>query len=234
MYHSSSLVLTLFAALLTAQTTQAAKVSVDKNVYCRGDDEIQIHFQDVEGVGVWIGLFPREAIPTSIDNDTSTPQLPSFHSGALTQWLLTCGRRDGCDMWPTEGSISLPTFDVAANDYVVAVSGDRASFSAQAVSSTIKVTECTPSSAPSFRSALTETPSRLPSSNPSTTAPSARPSLPQSPFPSFAPSPPSMDGIVMSDDWKEIMTEARADIAELIRNDEDLIGKFLRLVFHDC
>ena len=215
----------------------AATIQLDKQTYCHGDD-IQIQFQGVQGVGVWIGLFRSDGI------DAATASLPTFHSNALQQWILTCGQRDGCDVWPTDGTVVLPTKHVVISDYLVAISGDRASFSAQAMSTTISVVDCMPSSSPSFQQAITEMPSRIPSVEPSiqpvamessfpTSEASQQPSFASS-SPSTSPSPPPTDMIIAPEATKQIMETARADIVKLIHDDEDLIGKFLRLSFHDC
>ncbi|KAL3919385.1 MAG: hypothetical protein SGILL_003781 [Bacillariaceae sp.] len=215
----------------------AATIQLDKETYCRGDD-IHIQFQDVEGVGVWIGLIRSDGI------EAGTDPLPTFHLSALMQWILTCGRRDNCDVWPTDGTVALTTEHVVVSDYLVAISGDRAGFKAQAMSTTISVVDCTPSSSPSFQQAITEVPSKIPVEQPSTQPTAIASSMPTSaasPQPSFAssspstsPSPPPTEMVIAPEATKQIMALARADIAELILDDEDLIGKFLRLSFHDC
>jgi hypothetical protein len=218
----------LIILLAIFSLADAATVQIDKNVYCQGD-EIRVQFQNVEGIGVWIGLFKSDGM-----RDSSVT-LPGFHSGALSQWILTCGQRDGCDVWPTQGSITLSTLHVATSDYIVAISGDRASLTAQAMSATLTVMDCVPSPSPSFQKAISEMPSRVPSVQPSiqpssvfssqpTQQPSTKPSF-ASASPTNAPSPPPTDLVIVPDQVKEVMAKARAAIAELIRNDNDLIGK---------
>lgn len=181
-----------------------ATVQVDKDSYCRGDP-ITVVFNGVEGEGVWIGIFSRADV-----NDISA--LPDWQSMKLKGWVLTCGHRsdDGCAEWPSTGKVALETDELVDDNYVVVVSGDRASLSAQASTDPFDVSSCSDS-----------TPA-----NPPTRFPTAAPIAPTP-----APGPIDDGGIeggvrvVTDPNIFGTIQAARGQINGLIQADNDLIGK---------
>lgn len=199
-------------------SVDAATVFVDKLCYgVQNQDLITVNFEDVQGIGVWIGLYPRNLV-SDFNN------LPAFGSGALTSWILTCGRRDTCDDqgWPTRGVVQFAATDVLDpnQEFVVVVSGDRAGLAAQAVTATFQV--------------VTDS-----SGCPSEVAPTEAPIVPF-PVSSVAVTAPQPEEtissvIVVSEDVLNAVAEARGQLDALIRSDSDLIGKVCVLQeWHVC
>lgn len=123
----------LFLSLILSASsyTQAVKeeaagptVVADKPCFQKGEI-ITASFQDVEGTGLWLGLYPKKNVD-SFDN------LPSFEDEKLSEWILTCGRRDNCDEWTSSGSVEFQTDELIYGEYVLTVSGDKASLVSQA------------------------------------------------------------------------------------------------------
>ena len=83
--------------------------------FVKGEELITAGFENVKGEGVWIGLYPK-------GNVKNIETLPRFDEGKMSDWILTCGRRDNCDEWPAHGSIALTTDNLEYGEYVFAVS----------------------------------------------------------------------------------------------------------------
>jgi len=115
----------------TRVSADPARVSTSKPCFERGEP-IRASFDNVEGTGIWIGLYPRNEIE-SVEN------LPRFVEGKLSNWTLACSRRDTCSEWPSEGNIEFDTDELAYGEYVLTVSGNRASLKAQGHSETFIV-----------------------------------------------------------------------------------------------
>jgi hypothetical protein len=212
----------------------AATVQVDKEAYCQGE-MINVNFDGVEGEGVWIGIFGTRDV-----NDISS--LPDWSLGALKGWILTCGERSeqGCAVWPTQGQVHLETEVLVPDEYVVVVSGDRASLSAQAATNPFQVNDCSqPNSAP-VDETTTAMPTRFPTAAPIAPAPITPPITPPITVPSNPPvtvptlTPGGGVRVITDPNIAGAIANARGQIDALVRADDDLIGKFLRLVFHDC
>ena len=123
----------IVSLILSASYAQALKVEsegpsvvADKPCFQKGEI-ITASFQGVEGTGLWIGLYNKR-------NIDSFENLPSFSDEKLSQWTLSCGRRDNCDEWTSSGSVDFQTDELDYGEYVVTVSGDKASLTSQAYS----------------------------------------------------------------------------------------------------
>eukprot|EP00531_Pseudo-nitzschia_arenysensis_P012336 CAMPEP_0116146974 /NCGR_PEP_ID=MMETSP0329-20121206/17475_1 /TAXON_ID=697910 /ORGANISM="Pseudo-nitzschia arenysensis, Strain B593" /LENGTH=394 /DNA_ID=CAMNT_0003642807 /DNA_START=38 /DNA_END=1222 /DNA_ORIENTATION=+ len=130
--------LVLSLILSVSSYTQAVKeeavgptVVADKPCFQKGEI-VTASFQDVEGTGIWLGLYPKNNVD-SFDN------LPSFADEKLSEWILSCGRRDNCDEWTPSGSVEFQTDELAYGEYVLTVSGDKASLVSQAHSESFVV-----------------------------------------------------------------------------------------------
>ena len=84
-----------------------ALVRLEKHCFTEGE-AITIRFIDIEGEGVFIGLYEKSAVP-------DLTQLPGLASDSLKDWVLTCGDLDNCDNWPTQGIVQLSTFGYSCN-----------------------------------------------------------------------------------------------------------------------
>mmetsp|Transcript_45730 Transcript_45730/g.51167 ORF Transcript_45730/g.51167 Transcript_45730/m.51167 type:complete len:684 (-) Transcript_45730:491-2542(-) len=209
-----------------------ALVRLEKHCFKEGDT-ITVRFIGVEGEGVFIGLYEKAAVP-------DLTQLPEPDSESLKDWILTCGERENCADWPARGLVQLSTFGLAETDYIIAVSGDRSGVIPQSTTKTFHVGDCSSSSP--FFSTPTLSPARPVTLGP--TQPTKVPILVQTPsvtpVQNFNPLPtPVSDSspesaLVVSDAMISVIQEARNLIMDLIRADGDLVGKFIRLSFHDC
>ena len=124
-----------FISLLILSTTVCAQTSlkepfapatIDVGKPCiKKGEVINASFENVKGLGVWIGLYPRKRL-------NSFGFLPNFSEGALSEWILTCGERENCAEWPSDGEIQFSSDKLDYGEYAVTVSGDRANMTAQA------------------------------------------------------------------------------------------------------
>lgn len=128
----------LVSLILSASYAQALKdpidgpsIVVDQPCFQKGEI-ITASFHNVVGTGIWLGLYPKKDVD-------SFDSLPSFQDEKLSDWILTCGRRDNCDEWSSNGSVELNTDDLVYGEYVMTVSGDEASLTSQAHSDTFVV-----------------------------------------------------------------------------------------------
>jgi hypothetical protein len=126
-----SLLLSASYARTLEGSSGPAKIVTSKLCFAKGE-AIRASFENVKGTGVWIGLYPK-------DNVDNFETLPKFIDEKLSDWILTCNRRDGCPEWPSDGNIELQTDELANGEYVIAVSGDRADLTSQAYSETFTV-----------------------------------------------------------------------------------------------
>lgn len=126
-----SLLLSASYARTLQESSSPAKIVASKPCFAKGE-ALRASFENVEGAGVWIGLYPKN----KVDNFEI---LPSFTEEKLSDWILTCNRRDNCPEWPSEGNIELQTDDLANGEYVITVSGDRASLTSQAHSESFTI-----------------------------------------------------------------------------------------------
>jgi hypothetical protein len=190
----------------------AATVSVDKSCYVLHQDTITIAFDTIVGVGVWIGMYPQESV-------TNFNALPGFDvPGALTTWILPCGRRDTCDGvgWPSSGTVQMSTSDILEpnRSFVIVVSGDRGALAAQAVTSVFQVVSDSTFCTTTVGTTAPITPASVPIS--STTTDGGQAVQSQGTISNL---------VVVSDAVIPVVNEAREQLASLIRADSDLIGK---------
>ena len=119
-----SLTLSALRAQAIEEPLRPARIIPDKPCFVKGEP-IRAGFENVMGTGVWIGLYPKK-------NVNAFKALPRFIEGKLSDWILTCSRRDKCDEWPAHGNIELATEELDYGEYIVTVSGDRATLDSQA------------------------------------------------------------------------------------------------------
>ena len=119
-----SLILSASCAYAIEESLVPARIIPDKPCFVKGE-VIRAGFENIQGTGVWIGLYPKKNL-----NNFDT--LPKFIEGRLSDWVLSCDRKDKCDEWPTNGNIGFDTDELDYGEYVVAVSGDRANLNSQA------------------------------------------------------------------------------------------------------
>jgi hypothetical protein len=223
---------------------ESASARLTKTCFNIGE-AITIRFINVDGEGIFVGLYPEADL-------TNGQQLPALISSSLKKWVLTCGRHDNCDNWPSRGFVDLSTDGLDEGDYVIAVSGDRASLNAQATTRDFHVGDCTSNffSGPTG-SSVPEVPTPQPVTipeieqivpTPRPTAPTPQPvtipeieQIVQTPRPiaptpqPIAPSPqpvPFQETVqVVSSAINSVIDDARIQIENMIRNDRDLTGK---------
>ncbi|KAG7368377.1 peroxidase [Nitzschia inconspicua] len=209
---------------LVQRSEAASTVSLDKGSYCQGE-QIAVSFDGVEGEGIWVGIYKQ-------DDVTDFANLPGWETETLKGWVLTCGERSetGCSEWPTTGTVELETDLLEEDEYVIVISEDRAALSAQAFTDTFLVVSCG-EPVPvieDFPTTLTGSSVIVvvdDGSEGSATIVEAEISEPAG----------SPGGVMVADSSIiGIIQEARTQILDMIEADDDLIGKFLRLVFHDC
>lgn len=210
--------------LLFIASVDCALVRLEKQCFTEGE-AITVRFIDVQGEGVFIGLYEKSAVP-------DLTQLPALISGGLKDWVLTCGDLDNCDNWPAQGIVKLSTFGLEETDYVIAVSGDRSGRVPQSTTKTFRVGDCSSSS--TFFSVPTLSPSRPiilgPTQPTIIQAPSVQPIQVSNPLPTPISVPivsvAALDTVlVVSDTMISVIQEARDQIMDLIRSDGDFIGK---------
>jgi hypothetical protein len=85
-------------------------------------------FDNISGTGVWIGMYHKKDV-------SNFRELPSFETNLLIDWILSCGTRDDCDEWPTQGTIKWKGLFFDDGEYVLAVSGPGGSNRGQAAAS---------------------------------------------------------------------------------------------------
>lgn len=194
---------------------EAATAQLTKQCF-RSGEEISVRFNDVGGVGVFLGLYASADIPEGI--------LPEIFSPSLKNWILTCGRRDNCDEWPVRGLVNMPTDGLPNGEYIIAVSGDRNGRVPQALTQSFQVGgSCLVSTTPlttgtSVGSSAVPVPAPTPVPVP---APTPAPIVAPTP----APIPEATPSFVVGGNIQFVMDEARFQIENLIRNDGDLVGK---------
>jgi hypothetical protein len=190
----------------------AATVQIDQDAYCQGEN-IQVSFDEVQGVGVWVGIYKQEDI-------TDFTTLPGWDTEKLLGWILTCGERseDGCDEWPSTGSVQLETDLLEDNQYVVVISEDRAALSAQAFTDPFQVTTCGPPITAPVQQAMTDIP----------TARDSDVAEAETSEPTASPTNPPAGVLVVDSSIMSIIQDARTQISDMIRADNDLIGKVRR------
>ena len=230
----------LRVALLFAATTngilrlvESASIRATKNCFEVGEN-IRIRFINVKGEGVFLGLYPDAHLPNH-------EALPALESPSLIDWVLTCGELDDCDIWPSRGFAEFPSDDLEQNDYVIAISGDQAGLTPQAVTRTFQVGDCSLDTSTFFAVSQPAPVSRLVVHTP--TQPEPVPTVPETPIPPPIPPPvpapvpvpvpvqASSDSlIVVSDKIDSVIDDARFQIENLIRNDDDLTGKVSTIV----
>jgi hypothetical protein len=126
-----SLLLSASYAQTSEERSSPANIVASKPCFAKGET-IRASFENVEGIGIWIGLYSKD----KVDNFET---LPAFSEQKLLEWILTCNRTDNCPKWPSEGNIEFQTDDLANGEYVITVSGDRASLTSQAYSESFTI-----------------------------------------------------------------------------------------------
>eukprot|EP00532_Pseudo-nitzschia_australis_P006443 CAMPEP_0168169270 /NCGR_PEP_ID=MMETSP0139_2-20121125/3550_1 /TAXON_ID=44445 /ORGANISM="Pseudo-nitzschia australis, Strain 10249 10 AB" /LENGTH=364 /DNA_ID=CAMNT_0008086681 /DNA_START=155 /DNA_END=1249 /DNA_ORIENTATION=+ len=104
---------------------------VSKPCYEKGEI-ISTSFDGAHGVGIWIGLYLKQYV-------LEGSPLPGLTENKLSEWILTCGERDDCPQWPSEGTVIFNTDNLAYGEYVISMSGDRGDLNAQAQSQVFMV-----------------------------------------------------------------------------------------------
>lgn len=189
-----------------------SSVRLTKTCFSAGE-MINVRFVDVMGEGIFIGLYPTSALP---DRNL----LPEVTSPELKEWILTCGRRDNCDSWSERGFVQLPTADLSDGQYIIAVSGDRAGRTPQALTREFNIGGCgvvSPTApVPQPVQAVVQA------------APVPRPTQAPVPAPVPVQDPPGTP-FVVDGGIQGVLDDARFQIENLIRNDGDLTGKVSRI-----
>uniref|UniRef100_A0A7S4AAC2 Plant heme peroxidase family profile domain-containing protein n=2 Tax=Pseudo-nitzschia australis TaxID=44445 RepID=A0A7S4AAC2_9STRA len=208
--------------IVFVRLVESASVEVTNDCFVVGD-KINVKFANVDGEGIFVGIYADADVP----DKTVLPALES--EDILKHWVLTCGEHENCDTWPERGVVQLPT-DKLEGDYFIAVSGNRSGLTPQATTRVFHVGHC---------STFFNIPNKFPTSRPITLGPVASASATSAPTPRPVPIPSPVQVVggsvqVVSDAINSVLGDARIQIEDLIRNDGDLTGKFLRLVFHDC
>ena len=212
------------------QLVESASVRLTKSCYNIGES-ITPRFVNVQGEGIFVGLYPDADVP-------NRERLPALDSPSLKNWVLTCGRHNNCEAWPSQGLVELHTDGLEEDDYIIAISGNRSGLVPQAVTGPFHVGNCPtffsfPEVAPNAPGPITTTEVEsltetlaiqpiVPTSAPIGLTPTSVPvqivSTPQS--------VPAQDSIrVVSDSINSVIDDARINIENLIRNDGDLTGK---------
>ena len=182
----------------------------------------------------------------------------------LRQWVLTCGLFDGCpEPWLTRGQVSLSAIGQPSGSYVVIVSGDaRNPLQAQAISVPFNIIdEATGETCPSAATTGGDRNSDLtlgggtdgvgiggsvtlplddltfPTPVPPTPFPTT--TSPTTPVPTPAPtqqrSSSAAPKFIVEDPFAfTVVEQTWINIRRLISGNQDLLGMFLRLSFHDC
>ena len=206
-----SIYVALLALLLSQHSVKAAdSVSVSKQCFATSE-AIRVSFSKDNNANrgsAWIGIY-------------ATSRLGNTQSLPIAEiWMNLCGSTT-CNTAnnPTSGSVTFQgnadqnwrqTWPLAAGTYraVMTRGEDGDTWPALAMSSQFRVGGCTPTP-----------PSRAPVRSP-TRAPVRTPTR--------APTP------TVPSNMRTVITNARNDIQGLISNSPLLVGKFLRLAFHDC
>lgn len=225
------LLLVLLLWLLNFLVSLATTVTVSQSCYDQTPPSISVAFDaiaDTDTEGVWIGLYEAASVPSD------TLSLPPHSQGLLKAWILTCGLTDGCDPWPSTGSVTFEAFNHPSGTYVAVVSGAAMGpgaanpLQAQAVSNPFLIVNVAAGDS-------CPTPTTSPSSSPTqrpTESPTISPSIaPVSPTQMPTPRPHILSD---SDNAFFFLDQARTNIQRALQQDPDLLGQFLRLVFHDC
>lgn len=197
-----------------------SSVRLTKTCFSAGEN-INVRFVDVMGEGVFIGLYPTSALP---DRNF----LPEITSSELKEWILTCGRRDNCDSWSERGFVQLPTDGLSDGQYIIAVSGDRAGRTPQALTREFTIGGCGffGESTPIVVSPTAPVPQ--PVQAVVQAAPVPRPTAAPVPAPVPVQDPPGTP-FVVNGGIQGVLDDARFQIENLIRNDGDLTGKVSRI-----
>ena len=216
----------LFVAIgpCSVRLVESASARLTKHCFDRGEI-VNIRFLDIFGEGIFVGLYPVDEVP-------NRQALPEIQSPSLKKWVLTCGRRDNCESWPTRGLVQLPTDGLEEADYFIAISGNRNGLTPQAITRSFHVGDCSPSN---FFSAPGEAPTNRPITlgpTPSVAIPSPElapaPAPRRFPIPAPIPAPtqnPRNSFVVLSGAIDAAIDDARIQIEDLIRRDGDLTGK---------
>jgi hypothetical protein len=103
-----------------------AIITVDKPCYTAGET-IVTSYENIQGQGVWIGVFPAELV-------TDFTQLPPFESQELLAWSFLCGFNDiaDCHTWTSLGGANLSTVKLTPGSYVAVISGPGGNTDGQA------------------------------------------------------------------------------------------------------
>mmetsp|Transcript_14698 Transcript_14698/g.35875 ORF Transcript_14698/g.35875 Transcript_14698/m.35875 type:complete len:737 (-) Transcript_14698:3317-5527(-) len=201
---------------------------------------------------------------TSSSDPVTLPILPSHDDPAqpLKQWVLTCGMFDGCpEPWMARGQVSLSALSQPSGSYVVVVSGDAHNpLQAQAISVPFNIID--EATGETCLQAATGTgggdrnsdlalgggsgsvtlpvddmtfPTPAPPASFPTTSPTANPTVAATPVPTSVPTPTPPPKFIVEDSFAFTAVEQTwINIRRLISDNQDLLGIFLRLSFHDC
>jgi hypothetical protein len=202
-----------FVLLNTVRPSEStATVQIDKKFYCQGE-MIRVTFDSVQGEGTWVGIYRSDDI-------NGFAALPDWSTGKLMWWILTCGTHSetGCDVWPTSGEVKLETDSLEESHYTIVISEDHAALKAQAFTNSFEVVECgSPTPAPVVQ-ALEDIP----------TAPGESLADFATPEPTDSPTDPPAGVLVVDGSIIGTIQAARSQIIDMIRVDNDLIGKVRR------
>jgi cytochrome c peroxidase len=217
-------------ALLGACTLHSAEAdSVSVNKECFDINEaIPVVFQkdsDANLPSAWIGIFKTSRLSSSGNSPLPAAEL----------WVNLCGTTD-CDPDenPSRGTVVFRAnrgqewrqeFPLVSGTYkaVLTRGDDSDTWPLLAASREFRV-GCSPTLAPQ------RTPSRVPQRAPTrapASAPQRTPTRAPQRTPSVAPRP-------VPDNMDRVISDARDDIEDLVRRNPFLVGKFLRMAFHDC
>lgn len=220
---------------------ESATVRLTKQCFEIGET-INIRFVDVGGEGIFVGVYTDADVP-------NRQALPPLDSPSLVRWVLTCGSFDNCDSWPSRGLVEMSTDGLQEDTYFIAVSGNRSGLTPQATTRTFQVGDCSnfesvPEPPPTSRpiilgptqttivDRLPETPTTPPVSIPEPEPvpvpvdPTPQPITPTSPpIPIPQPVQSPEDEFIVTNNINFVLNDARVQIENVIRIDDDLIGK---------
>lgn len=161
----------------------------------------------------FIALFSLE----DLDNGIT----PRGHDIVTWQWL--CGSTSFCEEWPESGDLSFRPVD--AGEYrAVAMEFESTGLVSVASSADFMVGDCSSFPDPTPR------PTPRPTSSP-ITRPSPVPTVRPTPRPTPLPTPRP---VAPMPEMRPVINRARRAIQNEITDNNLLVGKFLRLAFHDC